>query len=340
VQNNQFGRLRNREAASATDVRGLRLRSYPEETGRIEFGPLWLNPPRNLCRWVEFNNVLTSENPAKMLRLSGAGSTTGVTAGRLCGGLSFFCHEVRHGAGMVAVSRHVKTMRNLVVDVGVAGAGLVAIALAAPAQARSIQGFFNTVSVHAQPRALRMALTTETFRNQQAGNTSFVACMARELIPVGKEGGPRFDLMDAEISGSKEKAKESVESYVLGAIESFCPSKGVGHTLPGEKPATFNPTAVETFFAELPVGADKFDVLSLALSTQALRVINSGDQTRGLCIMDNLVEKKIDGETHLPAGLTNLAKTLGQAMRNSPTDPAEGQIIEAIISTCGAETKP
>lgn len=155
-------------------------------------------------------------------------------------------------------------MRSSAVEVAV-GTGLVAMALVAPAQASSIQVFFNTVSPHAQPNAVRMALTTETFRNDKAGNTPFVACMVKELIPVGKEGGPRFELLAAKIRDSRNKADESVESYVLGAIEFFCPSKDIGQVAPVSEPATFNPTAVGTFFAELPEGADKFDVLSLAV---------------------------------------------------------------------------
>jgi hypothetical protein len=212
--------------------------------------------------------------------------------------------------------------------------GLAAIVLTTAAQALSVHGFFNDVSLHAQPWALILALRTEAFRNQQAGHASLVACMAEELIPTDTKQVTGFDRLVVNLGNSTNQARESAESYILGSIEGFCHLKDIEHP---SQASTFEPMPVRTFFAKLPNGADKFDVLSLALSTQALRAFNVGDDDRGHCIMLKLVGTTINGERNLPTGLQELAKDLGQTLRASPTEAVEGKVMEAIISNCGVE---
>jgi hypothetical protein len=219
------------------------------------------------------------------------------------------------------------------------GISLGAIVAAGPVQAYSVQSFFGnneTISENAQFGGLLLAFSTEAYRSQQAGNASRAACIAQMLIPKGKEGGPGFDLMMDHMRDSKNKAGESVESYVLGAMNSFCPEQGGGQILITSPPQQFEPTSVKTFFDRFKSGQDKFDALSLAISTQALRVMNAGDEARGKCILDNLSMKRNGKEVILPLGIQSLAKELNQ-LRESNTNNVEHHILSNIDGQCGKE---
>jgi hypothetical protein len=224
-----------------------------------------------------------------------------------------------------------------------AGIGLGAMASAGPVQAYSVQSFFDenheTISENAQAGGLLLAFSTEAYRSQQAGNPARAACIVQALIPRGWEGAPYFDRMMDEMRESHNKAKESVESYVVGAIESYCPVSGAAKFDPspfGISPSLrLEPTSVKTFYDRFKSGQDKFDALSLAISTQALRVMNAGNEARGQCILDNLTIGRVNGEQVLPFGLQTLARKLGK-LRDS-FDSVEGNLMEAIVLNCGAE---
>jgi hypothetical protein len=222
-----------------------------------------------------------------------------------------------------------------------AGIGLGAIVAAGQVQAYSVQSFFQgneIISQNAQGGGLLLALSTEAYRSQQTGNTSRAACIIQALIPEGKKGALGFDRVIDEMRNSKNKSKESVESYVVGAIDSLC---SVSHLLGENKVTSLSsslgpPTYLKTFFQRFQSGQDKFDALSLAMSTQALRVMNAGAEARGKCILDNLTLTRNGEEVILPLGIQRLAKELGQ-IRESNTESVEAHILANIDKQCGKE---
>jgi hypothetical protein len=224
------------------------------------------------------------------------------------------------------------TLKALVVGVGL----IAAFAAAVPAQALSIQSFYNTLSADARPEALALTLSTEAFRNMKAGHTAFANCMEEDVLIKADRDTPGAAYLVRSMRDSNNKDNETVEEKILASINRFCGSGAVG-TVSATRPV-FQPMPVRTFFGRVPNTIDRVDALRLALSTQALRVMNAGDEPRGQCIMDNLVKTTTTPEdrTVYSQGFKSLAQALAVA-GNSVIESVEEKIMGAIVSQCGDE---
>ena len=202
------------------------------------------------------------------------------------------------------------------------------IVAAAPAAALSIQEF-NAFSDNARFGSLRLALSTEAYRNIRDGNIEAANCIARNFVGTTTNEAFGFNYLHENIAKGKET--ENVESYILGSIQAVCPSGGGKQGSAPMAVEGFNPSPVSGFFAKLVNDEERIDALRLALSTQALREENADNKQRAQCIMDKIV-----GKSELPKGFAELARQLGQA-RNSGTANVESYIIGAKLAYCGEE---
>jgi hypothetical protein len=219
---------------------------------------------------------------------------------------------------------------------------VVTFAAAVPAQALPIQSFFNDMTEDAQSEAVHLALTTEAYRKAKAGDTAFANCMEEDVISRDGRNVPGFAYLVRSLRDSKNKKTETVEEAVLATISRFCGPSPVETVSPS--PLIFLLTPGKFFFANVPNTLDRIDVLRLALSTQALRVMNAGDEPRGQCIMNNLVKTTAtpEGRTVYSQGLKGLAQALAVAAKFHDTESVEersveGKVMGAIVSQCGQE---
>ncbi len=224
-----------------------------------------------------------------------------------------------------------------------AAVGLLATAMAAPAQAVSIQDFFNAdkgFSSDVRQGAERLALTTEAYRSLRTGQVDRAACIDEELIPKSATDASGFAGLQTDLLLARDKT-QSVEGYILKAVDISCPASNAPNALPRsfESPSAsapkvvFQPTRVRDFYAEFPQALDKVRVLSVAFSTQALRTARAGYPSRGQCIRDKLVASRTpnDDSFIIPPEFQKAAGGLANA------ENVEELVNDSITLNCGAE---
>ena len=204
--------------------------------------------------------------------------------------------------------------------------GLLVLRLANAAHAMSIKDFYNdaALSNDTQTAALLFSFTTEAFRSAQAGQTTRAQCLYENFI----DGRPGFNALIEHMQRATNK-EASVEDFTLRAIEAFCPSGGTAEVSPSPK-YIFKPTSAEEFYKIVPDNANKITVLNLALTTQAERVKQTGDEVRGHCI--DGVEVKIlkDAAPVIPPAFKqDIMLKLATVARN----PSSGDSLESILMT-------
>jgi hypothetical protein len=216
--------------------------------------------------------------------------------------------------------------------------GLLVLTLANAAYAMSIKDFYNDAALSNDTRAaaLLFSLTTEAYRSAQAGLTRRAQCLDENFI----DGRPGFNALIEHMQGAKNK-EDSVEDFTLRAIEAFCPSGEGIETLPKSSQYTFRPTSIEEFYKIVPDNANKITVLNLALTTQAERVRQAGDEVRGQCI-DGLEVKVLQDAAPVipPAFKQDIMLKLAAAARNpSSAASLESILMNAINKNCDNKSK-
>jgi hypothetical protein len=224
-----------------------------------------------------------------------------------------------------------------------AWAGFVAIATAAPAHAISIQDFFNDAVISPQVRraAVILSLSTEEFRNAQAGiNIPRIFCIEETFIhdtrdhtgddPIGLVG------LIGRLSEAKDKSAD-VEGYIVRSIEAFCPPSSE-KSVPLKVPIT----SITFFYKLIPNNADKVIVLNFVLATQEVRVHRAGDKARAQCI-DGLLVKIVDNRRVIPDAfrkdiMEKFAVINAANAAASINDSLENILMDAIINNCGHES--
>lgn len=215
---------------------------------------------------------------------------------------------------------------------------LLVLTLADAAQAMSINDFYNDAAISDGTRtaALLFSLTTEAFRSAQAGLLTRAQCLDENFIA----GKPGFNALDEDMLRTRNKSA-GVEGYILRTIEAFCPSSGSAEVLPKSPQFTFKPTSVEGFYKIVPDNANKITVLNLALTTQAEKVRQAGDEARGLCIEGLEVKISKDAAPVIPSAFKqDIMLKLAAAARNpAPSTTLESILMEAIVKNCGNKDK-
>ncbi len=175
----------------------------------------------------------SSFNRAGSVQFHGARGSAGVVAGR-----NIMPDRLREqGVNTVTLRRTLLA--------STAGVGLLATAMAVPAQAVSIQDFFNSdkgFSSDVRQGAERLALATEAYRSLRIGQVDRAACIDEELIPKSATDASGFDGLQADLLLAKDKT-QSAEGYILKAVDISCPDNNNVAQISASAPkAEFQPT--------------------------------------------------------------------------------------------------
>jgi hypothetical protein len=220
-----------------------------------------------------------------------------------------------------------------------AGLGFAAMAIAAPAQAISIQDLSNkgviTLKTHAA--ALVLSLSTEVFRSAQDRLAARAECIEKNFLPMHDASG--FDAVLENIDRARDKTAE-VGSYIERNIDGIC-SSGGGAQVPTSHAMEHETTSVQGFVAIVaPNNEDKVIILDVAISTQAERVKRAGNEARGQCI-GSLQTEVVDSRPvpPFPAPFKqDIMQKLAAAYASGDSRASVESILEdAIIQHCGPE---
>ena len=204
--------------------------------------------------------------------------------------------------------------------------------MVASAQATTVQTFLAEVGGQAQAAALSIALTTEALRSVKVGDSQKAACISDNLITRADYNAPGFGLLVKSLDQSKDPSAEPVEVYIVSALSQFCKNSSPSQHSNSEAVPKSAFMPINAFFSLFPNTKDKVDIVSLAMSTQALRATAAGNMDYGKCIMSNLV---IGPDRKTPAGFREFARQL--SADKTATTFIEQAIGDAITANCGDE---
>ena len=215
--------------------------------------------------------------------------------------------------------------------------GLASAAAASPASAMSNPDFVNRHTDAGQVSALQMALRTEAYRADQAGQHDRAVCIANNFVTVkGYDIPSAFDALTTDVLNMRDPQTQT-EDLVASAIDKSCGKDQLAKKIQiPEHPPAGDFTA-KNFFDTFKIAQDKKVVLALPIATQISR-LKQNNPDYAQCVQTNF---GVDDDTKKPPpGFSAIINRLIANDASASGEPVEQTILNAIAAQCGSETAP